>query len=76
MSTNLRSFPRLRSLPETAPLEQYWTVKQAAVRLHVGESTVKRWLAEERLEKKKAGARTLISEGAIQTFLDRCTAGR
>jgi excisionase family DNA binding protein len=54
-------------------LEQYWTTKQVAERLHCTESCVKRWLWSGKLERVKAGDRTLITETEIQAFIVRST---
>lgn len=50
-------------------IEQYWTVEQVAERIQCSAVSVRRWLAHGKIEKTKAGSRTLISETALQTFL-------
>lgn len=54
-------------------IEQYWTTKQVADRLHVSNDCVKKWLGRGILTKTKAGDRTLVSETALQDFLRRST---
>lgn len=58
---------------ETRRFEQYWTTRDVAERLHCTVDCVKKWLAQGRIERTKAGSRTLISESALQDFLARST---
>ena len=74
-TSNLRRFPQIaRTVTTMAPIEQYWTFKQVAERLHAGESTVKKWAGSGRLKIAKAGKKTLITESALQEFIRTCTA--
>ena len=48
-------------------------VKAAAERLGVSPYTIRAWLRQRRLEYVKAGRRVLLSEGAIQRFIETNT---
>jgi excisionase family DNA binding protein len=50
-------------------LEQYWTMEQVAERIHASLPSVKRWVGNGSIKKTKAGAKTLITETALQDFL-------
>ena len=54
-------------------IEQYWTTRQVAERLHASVHTVKKWLSCGSLRKTKAGDKTLVSETHLQEFLRRST---
>ena len=54
-------------------IETYWTVKQVADRLHVGEDCVRHWFTRGQLVRTKAGGKTLITETHLQDFLRRST---
>ena len=53
--------------------EVYWTSKQIAERTHSSVDAVKKWLGSGRLNKTKAGGKTLVSETDFQKFLREST---
>ena len=55
---------------ETGQLERLWTVQQAAVYLSVSKFTLYRWLSEGRLQRSKAGGRTLIRESELTKLIE------
>ena len=62
-----------KKIDPKAQAEIYWTIKELGNRLHVGISTVNRWIATNQLVRTKAGGKTLISETNVQAFLKAST---
>ena len=54
-------------------MERYYSVTEAARALGgVSPWTVRAWLSRGRLERTKIGGRTMVSEGALQKFIQNC----
>lgn len=57
------------SRPPAQAVELYWTIKHVAERLHCSRTSVNDWIASGKLKKMKLGAKTLITESALQQFI-------
>jgi excisionase family DNA binding protein len=55
---------------ETEKLERLWTVARAAEYLNVSKFTLYRWLSEGRLQRSKAGGRTLVRESELLKMIE------
>ena len=51
-------------------MEKLWTAAQTADYLHVSKYTIYKWLAQGKLQRSKAGGRTLIREAEIMNLIE------
>ena len=55
---------------ETEKLERLWTVARAAEYLNVSKFTLYRWLSQNKLQRSKAGGRTLVRESELTKLIE------